>query len=308
MLDHELREQGPPEEFDNTILSNYCECPRQLYWFLRGIDYVNTPPYFITGRALGAGLNAFYETEGPLQLRTIKMIQAAEELWNEESPEPGQNDNIDNLRRMLKDYANAYPRENWTQESGHGELGFAFPIAGTEIYYAGSVDAYIKWPGYGVLIREDKSTGGYLGINYQSHWGRASQVTGYLWAVGQMIGEAPFGALINMLSKRKSKNPEDQFARNIITKSDWQLAEFMAQTVRIADRIRSEWDNWTWNKEGERVYIKCVGGAGRSPCLYNSLCLQEQDPWELDDAGYDYTEEYALREGKWAPWERQGDT
>jgi hypothetical protein len=308
MLDTKLKQNGPPDTFDNTILSNYCECPRQCYWFFRGIDYVNVPPYFIFGRALGAGLNAYYETEGPTQLRTLKMILEAENLWNEEAPEPGRNDNIENLRRILKDYAQAYPEENWHQESHHGELGFAFPIPGTEIYYAGSVDAYIEWPGYGVLIREDKSTGGYLGTNYQSHWARASQVTGYLWAIAQMIGEAPFGALINMISKRKSKNPEDQFARNIVTKSEWQLNEFMHQTVGIADRIRREWDDWQWRKEGERVYIKCVGGAGRSPCLYNSLCLKEIDPWELDEQGYDYEEEYALRSEKWAPWERKGDT
>jgi hypothetical protein len=307
MLDHELRAEGPPDTFDNTIIGNYCSCPRKLYWFLRGIDYKNTPPYFITGRALGAGLNAFYETEGSLKERTVTAILAAESLWDEEAPEEGRNDTRDNLRRLLKEYAQCYPREPWVQKSKHGELGFAFPIPGTLVYYAGSVDAYIEWSGYGVLIREDKSKGGYLDTNYQKHWDRASQVTGYLWAIAQIIGETPFGALMNLISKVKQKEPQNQFARNLVTKSEFQLNEFMSDTVMTIDRIRREWDHWTWNKDGERMYLECMGGAGKSPCLYNSLCRIEMYPWDLDD-NYQYDEEYSLREGKWAPWEREGDT
>lgn len=305
--DEQLRKGGPPDKFDNTIITYHAECPRSLYWFLRGIDYQETPPYFITGRALGAGLNAFYEMDGPLRDRTIKAILTAEDLWDEEAPEPSRNDSKENIRRILKDYAQCYTEERWVQKSKHGELGFCFPIPGTSIYYAGSVDAYIEWPGYGMLIREDKSKGGYLDANYQAHWDRASQVTGYLWAIAQLIGEVPFGALMNLISKVQQKVPENQFARNLVTKSEWQLNNFMAETVMATDRIRREWDNWKWPKYGERAYLKCMGGAGRSPCLYNGLCKMEVDPWELDET-YDYEESYNIREKEWAPWEREGDT
>ena len=316
MLDEELRQNGPPDTFDNTMLQKECGCPRELYWFLRGIDYRVSPPYFAWGRAWGAGLNAFYECDESLEIRLLIGLKAATALWEAESPEGRVNDTLENLQRVFTQYAQCYGRENWTQGKEHGELGFAFPIPGTQIYYAGAIDAYIEWPGYGALLREDKTTGGYVTANYMGYWMRASQVTGYLWALAQILGEVPFGALINMVSKRKSKNMEDQFARNMPMKSEWQLNEFMRDTVEIADRIRKRWDtgttvgsypNWLWPKLGERVYLKCSGGAGTSPCLYNSLCAVEADPWTLDET-YDYEDEYSIRSEKWAPWERKGDT
>ncbi len=82
MDDRGLRDNGPPEKFDNTILSNWCGCERQLYWFLRGLDYKETPGYFVFGRAFGRSCNIWHSSEGDKPKdRLVAALIAAQDIW-----------------------------------------------------------------------------------------------------------------------------------------------------------------------------------------------------------------------------------
>lgn len=309
MRDDELRADGPPDKFDNTMITNYTACPRKAYWFLRGLDYLNNPPYFTYGRAWGHMLNHWHTQAGidTMQDRFKQGLAIGLKIWEAEAPvvKEKSNDTWAGLQDTFFKYCEAYGKtESWTQIGS--ELGFAFPIPGTSLYYAGAIDAYIEWEPYGVLLREDKTTGAYLTEQYYRYWKHASQVTGYFWALGQVLGEEPFGVLMNLASKRPRKEPDLRFQRDLIKKSDWQVAEFMKHTTILCDRFRREWDTWEWPKFGERLLYECSGGPGKSPCLYRNLCLQEQEPWVLEE-NYDFSQEFQWRVHKWEPWKREGD-
>ena len=311
MKDIELREGGPPSVFDNTLITNYLKCPRAEYWFLRGLDYKRTPSYFVYGRAWGAVLNSWHSAENrdrPLELRKVAALLAGKKVWDStpvEIFENRPNDGWDGLVGMFDYYVKSYgEKEQWTQVLEGSEVGFRFPIPSTDIYYAGSLDSYVEWPPYGMMAREDKSTGGYITPGYLGQWSHVSQVTGYIWALYQIV-EKPFGILMNVSSKRPRKDPMLRFSRQLETRSEWRLAEFIRETVGIADRIRGEWDNWEWPKFGERNSYSCMGGPGISPCLYKPLCLQEMSPWELEEH-YDFSE-FSWRDSAWAPWTRKGE-
>jgi hypothetical protein len=164
------------------------------------------------------------------------------------------------------------------------------------------VDAPIEWKPYGLLFREDKTTGGYLIPSYCAQWDHSSQVTGYAWAFSQLLGEEPFGAYMNLISKKPRKDVSDRFQRILIKKDQWEIDNFTKETIRIVDQLRRTWEDWTWSKTGNRDPINCAGGMGRSPCLFRRLCLMKADPWDLE--GFDF-EEFSLRD-EWAPWERDG--
>ena len=311
MKDIELKEGGPPSTFDNTLITNYLKCPRAEYWFLRGVDYKRTPSYFVYGRVWGTVLNSWHATENlekSLERRVAEALLAGRKVWDSEDIEISENrpnDSWEGLTELFKYYIEFYGEsEPWKQVMEGGEVGFRFPIPHTSLYYAGSLDAYVEWKPYGVMIREDKAPGSYITPGYMAQWSHVSQVTGYIWAVRQIV-EDPFGVLMNVSSKRPRKDPMLRFSRELQTRSEWRTAEFIRETVGIADLIREEWNNWEWPKWGERNPYTCAGGPGLSPCLYKPLCLQEMLPWELEET-YDFSENYSWRKKKWSPWTRKG--
>lgn len=310
MKDSELRSAGPPDTFDNTMLGNYL-CPRQLYFFLRRLEQSVTPPYFTFGRAFGQGINQWHETQNSSMSFAERVFLAQEEakrIWQEEAPIEKKNDSFSNLTNMISLYCELYSQpEPWNMIAA--EIGFRLPVQGTEIYYAGSLDAYIEWPGYGLLTREDKTTGAYLTEGFIAQWSHATQITGYIWALDQTIGEMPFGALMNMASKRPRKDDMLRFGRNLETRSAHKIKHFMTETITIADSIRTQWNpgQWTWPKLGERNPMMCVGGMGRSPCAYRNICILDTEPWEMPDDHEFSLHGLAENPRPWEPWEREGD-
>ena len=305
MNNSELHEAGPPSTFDNTMLASYLQCPRNLYFFLLGIRPVLTPPYFTFGRAWGQALNTWHSLEGKMtnEERLFLAQETASKIWASENPEEKGVNTFSILQSLLNLYAQTYPGpELWKTLAT--EVGFEFPIPGTSFNYGGSLDSYISWEGYGLLFREDKTTGEYLSSTYIAQWSHSSQVTGYTWALNQILEEPCLGGLLNIASKRMRKDKELMFTRNIETRSEWKVQKFMQETIGIADMIRREWDHWTWPKWGERHPNTCSGGMGKSPCPYRNLCILDNDPWEVElNLGI-----HGLREvGPWKPWEREGD-
>ena len=308
MKDQEMREAGPPQEFDNTMITSYLSCPRKKYWWWRGLDFQITPSYFIWGRAWGATLNSWHGSVGEEKIvRIANALNAGKEIFMEQDGmefTEGSNDTEKNLENTFIQYTEVYGEEEPWEQMG-SELGFNLPIKGTEIFYAGSIDAYIHWKKYGLFNREDKSTGGYITQGYLESWKHSSQVSGYYWGLRQILEEEPFGVLMNIASKRPRKEPDLRFQRSLEQRSEWQIEKFISETVKIADMIRGEWDTWLWPKWGERDPYECAGGPGKAKCLYRRLCLMEMEPWELEES-YDFSQEFQWRKGKWTPWERKG--
>lgn len=309
MDDKELREKGPPEDFDNTILSNWTGCHRDLYWFLRGLDYKETPGYFVFGRAFGSSCNIWHSSEGDrVKDRLEAALATGKKIWEKECPAEHETNNWETFEEVFKEYVVNYgEKEPWTMLYGKGEKGFALPLPGAPqgVKYCGAIDAPILWKPYGMLSREDKTTGDWVNQKFLDQWDYATQPTGYIWAFETVIGEC-FGCYMNIAGKKRRKEPSDRFARYLTKRTEGELERFMEESVRLVEEIWREWDcgQWNWDKTGKRNQMICVGGMGRSRCLYASLCALDLEPWELEE--YSFLDEFTWR-GKWAPWERDGE-
>lgn len=319
-LDKEMRESSPPESFDNTVLTSFDKCNRALYWFLRGVDYLQTPAYFTWGRAWQEGLEAWYCTEGSTTARATAGLVKACLAWEEDSPVEKGNDTLENLKFLLLVYFFTYPSEKWEviklqQDGGiHMELGFQFPfkVGAQEVVLSGAIDGYITWPGQGFLVLENKTSGPPLNEQNIAQWSWSSQVTQYIWALRQIHGDKVLGTLMNLAHKnllvkekeafKKNKTiPENKFARDLQKRSPWQIEEYLKETSLTIQNIWREWERWLWPKT--REHLTCVGGYGRTACPYRWLC-QIQIPFgEIEDPAQ---ERYGLkwREQKWEPWNR----
>jgi hypothetical protein len=308
--DKELKEMGTPQVFDNTMLSTWNKCPRAFYWFMRRLDPADTAAYFTYGRACGVILNTWHSTQGelPPDVRFRMALEEGEKEWLKDLPEEYGDNTWDGLQLLFQHYRLVYGDEElWTYPYKTGELGFTVPIPGTPYLYGGSIDAAIQWKNYGIFIREDKTTGGYITDSFLNQWDHASQVAGYIWAMEEVLGSPIQGVLMNVLSKKKRKAGDEnlRFSRPMVTKSAFKREHFIQETVRLIQEIEREYNLWEWPKYGERDPINCAGGMGRSACPYRRLCLLDQDPWDFPE-NFDYGPGLHFREA-WAPWDRAGE-
>lgn len=307
-----LRER--PISFDNTMLSTFASCQRKFYLFWLGLEQKETPGYFTFGRVWQSALEKWYMTKGDVGYRLGEAIVLAERLWQDSGSPNGARDNIENLKFMLTLYAIEYETELW-EIVLHGEkmeLGFEFPLEGTPWFLSGAIDGYIQWKTYGKLVLEDKTSGVSLGDSYMAQWGFSSQVTQYYWGLTQLMGEPPFGVLMNCAWKGVSEKakaafrtkldvPEGVFARNLEKRSEFKMKEFEATTRIQIEDIYREFDRMVWPKT--KNAIECVGGIGKSPCAFRRICLADSYPWDMSDEQL-LGSDLKIRDGLWEPWKR----
>ena len=317
LTDQLMRDAGPPIKYDNTMLTAYdSHCRRFFYYFWRGLDYTIRPSYFTWGSAWQEAQTKWYLTDGPPEEKLRAGIQAAEKFWADSGSMENGNDTLENLKYLLMFYALEYEREPWQVQAlgDEMELGFEFPLPGTEYYLTGALDGYIIWNPHGILILECKTTGMYLSPKFMEQWAYSPQITQYIWGLYQLLGEEPFGALMNCVSKRltlKAKTafkndgtmPEGCFARNLEKRTSFELAEFERDSLRIIEDIDREWEHWEWRKT--RFALNCTGGIGKSPCLFRGICRSETVPWDLTDQDL-LKPGITWRKEEWTPWERGG--
>ncbi|KKN39831.1 hypothetical protein LCGC14_0739430 [marine sediment metagenome] len=307
MTPEELRSQGPPTTLDNTLRSMYRGCPRKDYWFLRGYDYKEgtKPAYFIFGSAFTEMQDYWYKNLGDDE----GALKAGKEYWeiHIEGKETFKPDNLETLEGLWKLYIERYPSEPWNLIAG--EVGWRFPIGerdGRILWYGGSMDGYVEWPGYGFLVLENKTTGGWLSRPYLAQWAYSPQVTGYIWGLTQLKGEEIFGCLMNLSCKNlpgpRAKRTTAQFARPLEQRSTVALEEFEAEVIDDFRLISEEWDRWIWKKTIDPG--ECVGRPGRSACLFRYICRTPIPFEEIDPLTF---QGIKLRKGVWEPWKRRGE-
>ena len=303
MKDEELR-STIPDTFDNTMLSTYSVCPRKLYWFLRGIRTTVDPAYFLFGRAWGRAQKAWHESQGteagPRERKNYAIDQARK-LWEQEAPTELGDNTLSNFIEMIEIYTEIHEApEQW--EIIASEIGFREELS-EGLFYAGALDAEISWEPYGILVKEDKTTGQYLSGNFMKQWDFATQVTGYQWGMEKILGKEIFGVLMNVASKRKRKEAELRFARDLQKRSKEALDTWEKDTTLLCKKIQEEWRVHSWLPLGMRNQTNCSGGIGKSPCDYAILCKDERPFWRIDPLKFQGFKEVS----SWTPWERTGD-
>ena len=316
MLDEELRQSPFPITWDNTMRAGGHQCKRKLYWFLRGYDYKGKPSYFTWGSAFQEILVYWYSNPHPPDPEDKQFWEMAylaldkgKELYDREigDIEPNRDNSRDNLERIFTNYIQTYPSEAWEVIPGGAEVGWIWPIMGTDYEMGGSLDGRIHWDSYGALVLENKTTSEYLSDGFISRWHFSGQVTGYIWYLKQLLGDSEvYGCLMNLITKKvpgpKSSWTTQRVVRDVVKKSKAQLSEFVESFLWDVEAVKRCWTSWIWPMTADPT--NCTGGAGKAPCLFRNVCLQHQPFTKVDPLQFQGIQ---LRSGKWAPWEREGD-
>lgn len=305
------RDKGPPLRYDNTMRTLFHSCQRKFYWWkIRGADYLVRPAYFSWGTAWHEIKGAWYSSpshEFPpyspeWKALAVIALQKGLKTWDDSGAQDHKFDSRINLIRLWEAYLTSHPTINWRLIKGGAELGWLWPLPSTKYFLGGSLDGYIDYPGYGKMPLEEKTTGIWLSDFYIMQWRFSSQITGYIWYLTQLLGtENVHGALINMATKQivKGSGTTPQFAHTIETRNENDLFEFELDWKKDIKSIENCWESWHWSKTTDT--INCVGGIGKSSCLYRGLCLSGLPPYFIDPLAFP---NITLRKEEWEPWKR----
>lgn len=303
------------------------DCPRKLYWFLRGVTLAEEPDYFIAGRAWQAGLTQWYNYQGSqseklaaAQAAILKTYAAATTVVHDEFRSHM------NLLNLLSLYIMQFPSEPWTFILC--EIGWSYPLA--DFFLGGAMDGYIRWPPYGPMVLETKTMKFYITDNTLPQYRLHLQPTQYIWGLQKTIGEEIWGCLMNVASlliPKREDTERELFCRGIEQRSAYELERFESEWIaRVAsiramwgqgdtmsrwrrkyshllcrpiqhDSLHSAWPEWSWPMTGRF----CNGGYGLKPCMYHRLC-EMGTPVEKTHVPENL---YVYRD-QWKPWERSG--
>ena len=311
--DAELKEAGFPDVWDNTMRVLARTCSRKLYWFLRGFDYSSKPVYFTWGSAWHEIMASWYTIQkkgvllGEEELARKCAIETGLRYWDSQGGVDVNDNKRESLRSIGEAFFENYPDDPFKLVTGGAEAGWMWPLQDSPYFYAGSMDGYIEWDDFGLLVHEHKTSGGYLNDAAIRQWNFASQITGSIWYLTQLHGPKAYGCLVQMATKKvpgpRSNWTTPRFARSIEKRTPAQLKEFEEDVLFDLEDFKTKWSRWHFPKTCD--HTNCSGGIGKSPCLFSSFCFHS-DVHFTEINPLDYTG-IAMRTESWEPWNRSGE-
>lgn len=262
------------------------------------------------GAALHEGL-AEWHRSGDL----MKALEAISEAWPANMP-------IDDYRtkekclRTMAEYAKNYPSENFNVVRGpSGPLieipftldtgrelplelswlkekreGLPYPDYSEPIEYGGIFDGLVELGG-SIYVLEHKSTS-MLGNTYFNQFKPNNQVTGYVWAGGQMSGRKVGGAIINAIGVYKVG--KTKFERSITGRFPEEIAEWLNNVHDVCVQIKTA--------EARMTFTRSTGACTLyGLCEFHRVCSLGREPERQKMLEQEYQVEF------W-DYERRGGT
>jgi hypothetical protein len=267
-------------------VQTFQRCPRFYHYrYIRNLVPKKEALPLLIGRAVHAGLASHYakESDGEAQIKHAFEETRTGAAWLK--PE------LDELTlqeeytlQIFRWYKEQYPREPWTilapEVEGH------VPLGPHELYFR--TDGVVSMDAYPWLL-EHKTTS-QLGSAFFRKFRLDAQISLYIYAVGVKLGIKPRGAIINAICKSRTFN-RATFARDPVTRTQWQLDDCCAQTVQQVNEIERLVP--LPEEEYLRHYNECV--RYNRTCDYIELCsggfLDEEVLYAKRDPDYTEAEE-----------------
>lgn len=263
---------------DSSKMKSFLECPRQFYWnYCRHLVPIKRRPALDFGKAIHEALYTWYSRDKEEDPKDVQeyAIDIFHAHWTDlvddtlRTHEKGEN--------LLRGYFKEYDREPFTFITPPET---SFKIKFFDYYLIGRFDGVIDWSG--MVMPLDHKTASRMGKYYFNRYRPDLQMTKYCWvtriiAENKGLNPKVHGAYLNVLYFTKTKIG---FERQIITREQWELDQFVQIALQIMDNINSrdprimeDWfPNWTsCNKWGA--------------CAYKDLCTTEE-PERLVDFMY----------------------
>lgn len=213
-----------------------------------GLTPLTIAPALSFGKALHEGFEMFYVFLGKGEARE-QALEKALRVFRENYEDRIEDDKrtTENGEKVLRKYEELYRNEPFktiTQETAY-IVPMEYQLDGEKksILLCGILDALIRWNGP-MHVLERKTTAR-MDVNFFKPFQMSSQIDHYILAAEKVLGEKCYGAILDGVEvwkdvkkeTAKTKKPEDHFARDIINRSEYELAEFTKDTGMLVEEI-----------------------------------------------------------------------
>ena len=264
--------------FDFTTLDTFQSCQEKYRKrMVQHLVPLTVAPPLEFGKAIHMALETYYK--GKTMQEAVATFK--ENYTREDDPKRTQLIG----EQMLLDYAEVYKTEPFKVVDV--EIGFAVPLG--DYIFTGRLDGLVEWDSQ-LWVLEHKTTS-MLGMTYFKQFEMSMQIDGYIYAAEQFTGKRCAGVVVNaMQPKTKTKKLEDHYARDPITRSEFERSEFKREVPLLIKEILE--------KEASGTYIR----EKRSCFTYNYQCPY----WDLCKYGEDKKMiERDFKIEKWMPYKQE---
>lgn len=254
---------------DSSKMKCFLECPRKFYWrYCRHLVPVRKSPALAFGRAIHEALYTWYDRDKNESLKEAAeyAIDIFHSMWTD-IPEDDKRTH-EKGEELLRGYFKEYPGEPFKFVTPPET---SFKIKFFDYYLIGRFDGVIEWNN--MVMPFDHKTASAMGKYYFDRFRPDLQITKYCWVtrvIAKERGLSPkiHGAYLNILYFTKTKVG---YEREIITREQWEIDQFVKIALQIMDDINSrdpevmeDWfPNWTsCNKWGA--------------CKYKDMCTTDE--------------------------------
>jgi PD-(D/E)XK nuclease superfamily len=246
-------------KIDNFALETFQTCPAK--YFLRIKEQwvpARKRAALGFGGAVHHGLAEFYRTGD-----RGEAVKALVEKWPDGMP-------ADDFRtrekavQLMMDYFKTYPTENWkvigAPDNPLVEKAFTIDTGmttedGDPILYGGILDGGIDFSGAAYVLEHKTTTR--MGDTYFLQFKPNNQVTGYIWALGQLTSGKVGGAMINAMCIYKAS--ASKFDRHLTNRTPTEIEAWLANVRRVCNDIKraERTGEWEWRTKSCTMYGMC---------------------------------------------------
>jgi len=265
----ELETRDKEEIFDNSALDLFMLCARK-YLYQEGwrLEVDEPEPDYIT---FGQAVHEFqytYDFTGDFDkalrdfVRRCKAPNTNIDTSLDTNNDSEQRYSIEWGAWLLDKYVKTYPKDKEEFEilldaDGKPYLEIGFAIDADEGIYCGRIDKVVRakydgpiWKKDDIFVVDHKTTKRALNQSFAAKFNPNNQMTGYLWAVHELTGKWPKGAIINGIRVHQFKRgTEESIKEKLFTRVHTHRTP--AQITERADQIR-----WTMKviNEAKKIY------------------------------------------------------
>jgi hypothetical protein len=276
---------------DPTTVKCWRTCQRRYYWrHIRHLVPDAPAPALSFGAAIHVALD-FWHSHPELSYND-RALQAVQE-FKSDFVDCGDWRNEDLGVKVLAGYFSKWndAAEYLVHIPGGTEVGFVEELA-DGVYVCGRIDRLALWKGKGTLWPVDHKTSTRKGADYMAEFRPGYQATAYIRAMrvaAKQFGiPASDGMIINSLYFTKAGSME--FVRNYTKRTEFELEEWIQETLAVADAI--------WRARLSKAWEKNDGSCWDffRECSYRQFCLTPRHPDDIEPGA-------TFRVEPWKPYE-----
>lgn len=305
-------------KIDNFALTMHQACPTRFkYRMVDGWQLRRRSGALGFGSAFHAGLAEWYkDSSGPIEDRIDRAINTIEEAWDNSVPLDDYR-TLNKCVDVFGEYVREYPAETFSvvgaphkpivEQTFTIALGTYLPcnlsfindepnrdrschadqrptdsvcscgLHKEPIEYGGIFDGLVHF-GNKVYILEHKTTS-QLGDYYFTQYKPNNQVTGYIWAAGEMSGMEVAGAIINAIGVYKVG--KTKLRRQVTTRDDEEIAEWKASVTYECESIARD--------QLRSMYpMRTTSCTQYGLCEFHQVCTLSDPKWREKRLEQDY--------------------